>query len=71
MSKSRVAFWPEHIPQARPAFAEQMRKCAECGAWFDDPINGMASREKHCPACEYDLRQEARAPRRRGHILAL
>ena len=58
-------------PQTYPAFAEQMRRCESCGEWFEEPFALLGARERLCPSCEYDMRQEARSPRRRGHILAL
>lgn len=56
---------------ARPAFAELMRRCECCGEWFEEPFAYLGPGERHCPACDYDIRQEAHAPRRRGHVLAL
>lgn len=62
-----VSTWPAHLRSD----GEREAICRCCGEPYDEPILGLSRGNGLCPSCEYDLLEEARAPRRRGHLIEL
>lgn len=62
-----VSTWPANLRSAD----EREARCRCCGEPYDEPIFGLSRGKGLCLSCEYDLLEEARAPRRRGHLIEL